>query len=88
MTIKAETALIVANGGYIHLGNLLESGESPLSADIFLVIRDANREEFEFEFVSGSEAWSLFCKIDPAPFIVVPFNLKSMSAYDCLRKIG
>lgn len=88
LTIKAETAMIVANAGYIHLGKLLKSGDDPIFADIFLIIRNANREAFEFEFVSGSEAWNLFYKIDPAPFIVVPFNLKSMAAYDCLRKIG
>ena len=87
LTLKTETALIVARAGYLHLKNTLESDDFELSADIFLIIRDASKDDFAFEFVSERDAQQLFSRIDPAPFIVVPFSLKSMSAYDCLRQM-
>ncbi len=87
LTLKTETALIVARAGYLHLKNTLESEDLELSADIFLVIHNASKDDFAFEFVSERDAQQLFSRIDPAPFIVVPFSLKTMSAYDCLREI-
>lgn len=87
LTLKTETALIVARAGYLHLRNTLESDDFDLSADIFLVIRDASKDDFSFEFVIERDAPLLFSRIDPAPFVVVPFSLKSMSAYDCLRQL-
>lgn len=87
LTLKTETALIVANAGYMHLKKLLESGTFGSSDDIFLIIRNASKNDFTFEFVSDREAPQLFSRIGSAPFIVVPFSLISMSAYDCLREI-
>lgn len=87
LTLKTETALIVANAGYLHLKNMAENGDFGQSTNIFLIIRNASKNDFAFEFVSEREAGRLFSRIDSVPFIVVPFSMRTMSTYDCMRQI-
>ena len=87
LTIQPETAVIVANAGYIHLREMASSKEFGATTNIFLIIRNANKAQFEFDLVSDTEAGELFLKNDSSPFIVVPFSLRSMRVYERLRTL-
>lgn len=87
LTVQPETAVIVANAGYIHLREMASSEKFGATANIFLIIRNANKVQFDFDLVSDTEAGELFRINDSAPFIVVPFSLRSMRVYDRLRAL-
>lgn len=87
LTVQPETAVIVANAGYIHLREMASSEKFGATANIFLIIRNANKVQFDFDLVSDTEAGELFRINDSTPFIVVPFSLRSMRVYDRLRAL-